>query len=102
MGGTNVLFMAFDQVPKHLTKNFSMIYVFKAFLNKRVDLVGAVKGAKRVRDNVVKLEDVLVKLKGSSGYLVIDSRFADKDMRFFIYEHGNKSVLKTLKLTNDS
>lgn len=98
MGTTNVWFMAFDSTPKPLTKNYSMIYVFKTFLDKNIDLVGKIIGAKSVRENVVKLEDVKVKLKGSSGYVVMDSKFAGKKMRFFIYEHGSKALLKTLEL----
>jgi len=98
MAITDVWFMAFDSVPKYLTKSYSMIYVFKTFLNKRVDLIGKVIGSKGTKDDVVKLENVLVKLKGSSGYLAMDSKFAGREMRFYIIERGAKDKLKSLKI----
>ena len=98
MAATKVFFMAFDTVPKPLTRNYAMIYVFKTFLGKKVDLIGKVIGSKGTKDDVVKLENVEVKLKGSSGYLAMDSKFADKEMRFYLYERGTKDKLRSLNL----
>jgi len=95
---TSVFFMGFETTPKPLTKNFAMIYVFKTFLGKKVDLVGKVLGSKGSKEDVVKLENVEVKLKGSSGYLAMDSRFADKRMIFYLTERGSKDKLKSLNL----
>jgi hypothetical protein len=53
------------------------------------------KGAK---EDVVKLTNVLVKLKGSSGYLAMDVRFAGKRMRFYLYESAKRSQIKSLKI----
>jgi hypothetical protein len=98
MAITKVFFMAFDTVPKPLTKNYAMIYIFKTFLGKYVDLVGKVINSKGTKDDVVKLENVEVKLKGSSGYLAMDAKFAGKEMRFYLYERGSKDKLKSLNL----
>jgi hypothetical protein len=98
MAVTQVFFMAFVTTPKPLTRNFAMIYVFKTFLGKKVDLIGKVIGSRGGRDDVVKLENVEVKLKGSSGYLAMDSKFADKEMLFYLYERGTKDKLKQLNL----
>jgi len=102
MALTQVFFMAFDTVPKPLTKNYAMIYIFKTFLNKKVDLIGRIIGSKGTKDDVVKLTNVLVKLKGSSGYLAMDSKFAGKDMRFYLYETGSKDKLKSMNLKPNS
>jgi hypothetical protein len=98
MAITKVFFMAFTTTPKPLTKNYAMIYIFKTFLGKRVDLVGKVIGSKGTKDDVVKLENVEVKLKGSSGYLAMDAKFADQEMIFYLYERGSKDKLKSLNL----
>lgn len=95
---TNIWFAAFDTVPKPLTTNYSMIYVFRSFLDKRVDLLGKIIGSKGTKDDVVKLQNVVVKKKGSSGYLVMGIQFAGKNMRFYIYERGSKDKMKSLNL----
>jgi hypothetical protein len=98
MAVTQVFFMAFVTTPKPLTRNYAMIYIFKTFLGKKVDLIGKVLGSKSTKDNVVKLENVEVKLKGSSGYLAMDAKFADQKMLFYLYERGTKDKLKELNL----
>lgn len=98
MAATSVFFMAFTTTPKPLTRNYAMIYIFKTFLGKKVDLIGKVLGSRGSKDDVVKLENVQVKLKGSSGYLAMDSKFADKEMIFYLYERGSKDKLKLLNL----
>ena len=90
--------MAFDTKPKPLTRNYSMIYVSKTFLDTKVNIIGKIIGSKGTKDDVVKLTNVLVKLKGSSGYLALPIEFADKDMRFYLYEHDSKNKLKSMNL----
>ncbi len=75
-----------------------MIYVYRTFLNKKVDLIGKVIDSKGTKEDVVKIENETVKLKGNSGYLVMDSKFVGKKMRFYIYATGTKDKLKTLNI----
>lgn len=98
MAITNIWLMAFDTIPKLMTQNYAMIYVFKSFLNKRVDCIGKIIGSRGNKEDIVKIQNAMVKVKGSSGYLALPSSFAGKKMRFYLLEHGSKERLDSLRV----
>lgn len=86
--------MGFDATPKTLSKNFSFIYVSRSFLDQRVNVVGkSIEGNERV-----KIEDVLVKQKGTGGYIAMESKFADIPMRFYVFKSEYKENMDSLGL----
>lgn len=91
---TVVWFVGFDTTPKVMSKNLSFIYVSRSFLNVRINVIGKTLEG----DGRVKLEDVLVKQKGTGGYVAMDIGFANKPMRFFIYQTEYKKNIESLEL----
>lgn len=78
----NIWFIGFDAKPKIFSKNYAFIYIMRAFLNKKVTIIGKVKGTRLY----MKLENVLIRQRGTGGYVLVDSKWLGKDMRFYMYE----------------
>jgi hypothetical protein len=86
--------MGFDSTPRLLSKNFSFIYVSRTFLDQRVNVIGkSIETGERV-----KLEDVLVKQKGTGGYIAMDVKFKDIPMRFYVFKKEYKENMESLGL----
>jgi len=88
----NVWFVGFDAVPKPFSRNYAFIYIMRSFVGKQVTIIGKVKDSR----SYIKLENVVIRQRGTGGYVLIDTKWEGKDMRFYIYE----SKYKTSEIKN--
>lgn len=78
----NIWFVGFDAIPKAFSANYSFVYIMATFVGKHVTIVGKVKNSR----SYLRLDNVLIPQRGTGGYVLIDSKWLGKDMRFYIYE----------------
>ncbi len=67
----------------------------RSFLDQRVNVIAKTLDGTNER---VKLEDVLIKQKGTGGYVSLDVKFKQVPMRFFIFKKEYKENMESLGL----
>ena len=85
MDSQKIWFVGFDAVPKPFTTNYSFIYVMKTFVGRKITIIGRIKGTR----NCIKIKDLLIRQRGTGGYVLLDKKYAGKKMRFYMYEAKN-------------